>query len=55
LRVQTIEPFACYIDYQYIRNFSQREVAFAITQERVNSISRQFGFEGKYIGEWFKE
>lgn len=55
LRVQTVEPFACYINHQYIRNFSQRKIAFAITQERVNTISRQFGFSRKYIGDWFKE
>ena len=53
LRVQTEPPFSCYITHQYIRDFSSRETAFSITQERVNTISRQFGFTKKYIGNWF--
>ena len=54
LKVQTVPPYSCYINHFHIRDFLRKENAWSISQERVNTISRQFGFDRYSIGHWFK-
>lgn len=55
LQVGTWFPFSCWINRLYVRNFQRWEIAFEILTERVNTVSRQFGFERVYLKQWEAE
>ena len=55
LKVQTVPPYSCYINYQYIRDFQTWKTAWSISQERVNTVSRQFGFDRVGVLQWFEK
>jgi len=55
LVIQTEDPFACYINGRFVRHFPNWEEAWDILQERVNTKSRQFGFQRDYLWRWKKE
>ena len=55
LEIGIKKPFACYINGRFVRNFTNWNEAWNILQERVNTMSRQFGFERYYLWRWKKE
>jgi len=52
LEVETEPPFSCWISNEYARDFPDWKTAFEILTERVNTVSRQFGFERIYLKQW---
>lgn len=48
LIVNLAPPYECWLNGQFIRNFTNFEVAYSILLERVRTLSKQFGFEVPY-------
>ena len=55
LDIQTQPPYSCWFNDKHVRDFPNWKTAFEILTERVNTVSRQFGFERVYLKQWEAE
>lgn len=52
LIIDTKPPFGCWVNGRFVREFPSWKEAWVILQERVNTMSRQFGFERYFLWRW---
>jgi len=48
LKINLSPPYECWLNHQFVRNFTNFEVAYSILLERVRTLSTQFGFNVPY-------
>lgn len=48
LTVDLSPPYGCWLNSQFVRNFTNFEVAYNILLERIRTLSKQFGFKIPY-------
>ena len=48
LSINLSPPYDCYLNNNFVRNFTSFNVAYSILLERVRTLSKQFGFDVPY-------
>ncbi len=56
LIVDLSPPYGCWVNNQFVRNFTNYQVAWSILLERIRTLSKQFGFTVPYaqLNKWHK-